>query len=456
MNEAVESVEAESPDAEQPAEAAKPKGKAKAEKPHYHVDEFKAGKQDPFTAAFNKAQDELQDDEEPDQAAEEPAPKPEKAQPKKEVKAEPEKEAEPKPKEEPEAKDSQAEANQEEKPKPEPEKKATGPLEPKKWWSNRRREAFKFQPRHVQEAWLKEPPQPDQRWTEEQKAEFAKIPVQGQELILLREQERERGYSEKFESLAEERKLVEKIKKSVPPQLRSAMEQRGLNEADVFQKLAQQQVFALANPKAYIAKFMADARLNPSDVFQLDTNGQHMPPQPYNQAAHDIKAHPDFQAMQAELQELKAERQKALEGEDERLSADIQGVLSETDGEGNSLYPFIRVLAAPMAEIIESDPERFNALGTKDRVSVAYFQALEDFPELQAIHMAAPAIEEVKVDEPKPDPIPAEPDGERERIAKLEKAVTPKSQTPQTAPASNKSGDPFEKAYQSALKKVKR
>lgn len=459
MTEAVEAVEVESHESEQPAT----KPKAKDEKPHYHVNEFKTGKKDPFTEAFNQAQDTIHanDEEKPEPAptkaaapkAKEPEEKPKKAvepedKPKAEKKVEPETDEE--------SEEDTAADTKEEKPASKAEPKPKGPLEPKKWWSNRRREAFKFQPRHVQEAWLTEAPQPDQRWTEEQKATFAKIPVAGQELILEKSQEIERGYGEKFENLAKERKLADEIRKAVPAQLRAAMEERGLTEPQVFQRLAQQQVFALASPREYILKFMADARIDPASLFQqqVGPDGQPLPlqQQAQRQAAYDIRAHPDYQAMQAELQELRAERQKASEFDDERLSTDIQDTLNETDGEGNSLYPFIRVLAAPMADIIEADPERFNALGTKDRISAAYFQALEDYPELQAIHMAAPQPAAVEVDEPKPAPKQAEPDDERERVAKLEKAVTPKSTTPASAPASVKSGDPFEKAWASALK----
>lgn len=464
--------------------AAKTNGKAK-EPPHYHVNEMKTGKRDPFSAAFNEAQDELRGvEDEDDEAEPEPAPAPKKkTAPKPEKKAEAEEEPEPKePEKKPAPKAETAEDEEEEteevaaepaktekkEEKPaeakEPEqKKEKGPLEAKKYWPSRKREAFKFQPRHVQEAWLAETPKPDQRWSEEQKTAFEKLPIEGKELLLERHQEFERGYGEKFEGLARERKLIEEVQKAVPPQMRTIMEQRGITESQMLGKLAQQQLFAWANPKGYIAKFIQDSRINPADLFPNLRNGgqpqtaegeqpttQQLAPQQVNPADFDIRSHPHYQAMAARLRELEEAQTKVAESEDERFTAEFNGLLSETDGEGNSLYPFIRVLAGPMASIIENDPDRFDGLGIKDRLAAAYYQALEDFPELTAIYMTAPTSEP-KVDEPEVKPV-ADSSGESERLAKLEKAVTPKSQAPAMASASSASDDPFEKAFASAKK----
>ncbi len=438
-------------EAPKPAPAAKSKAKSE-EKPHYHVDEMKTGKRDPFTAAFNSAQDEIRGTDEPD---EEPEPKPKpKKQPepaKKEAKAEekPAKKPEPKPEKAPEPdEDAIAEKVAEKLTEAKPEKKEKGPLEPKKWWSGRKRDAFARMPVHIQEAWLAEAPAPDQRWTAEQKAAFAKLPTEGQELLLERSQEMERGYGEKFEGLAKERKLAEEIRSAVPQQLRTLMEQRGLTEAQVLNKLAQQQLLALQDPRGYALKFLADAKINPLDLVQYDAEGKPVAQPPRSQAAPDIRAHPEYQAMATELQQLKAERQKHAESEDQRFDADFNTLLGERDGEGNSLYPFIRVLAGAMATIIDNDPDRFSGLSLRDRLAASYYEALEDFPELSAIQMTAP--KPAKADEPKP--ATADSDGESERVAKLEAAVTPKSRAPAPSSTPAASGDAFEQAWQSAKK----
>lgn len=436
------------------------KGKAKEpEKPHYHVNEFKTGKRDPFTAAFNEAQDEVRgveaEDDEP-----EPAPKPKKQPEPAKKAAEPEEKAKPKPEKQVDPddgpdEDAIAEKVAEKLAETKPEKKEKGPLEAKKWWSGRKRDAFARMPRHIQEQWLAEPPVPEQNWTPEQKTAFGELPVKAQEILLERQREFERGFSEKFDGLTKERKLAEEVKKAVPPQLRTLMDQRGLSEAQVLSKLAQQQLFALQDPKGYARKFLADAGINPLDLVQVDAEGKPVIPQSQHQtqAATNIRAHPEYQQMAAELQQLREERQKLAETDDQRFAADFDSLLGETDGEGNSLYPFIRVLAGAMATIIENDPDRFSGLSLRDRLAASYYEALEDYPELTAIQMTAP--KPAKADEPKP--IQADPDGEGERVAKLEKAVTPKSRAPALASAGGAtSSDPFEKAWQSALKSIKR
>jgi hypothetical protein len=430
-------------------------GKAE-EKPHYHVNEFKAGKRDPFTAAFNEAQDEIRgvEDEEPKPKAKkapEPVKKEAEAEPK--AKKEPEKQPEPKPEAKPEPDEDAIAAKVAAKlAEDKPEKQEKGPLEPKKWWSSRKRDAFQRMPVHIQEQWLSEKPSPDQRWTTEQKAAFEKLPPEAQELVLERHQEFERGFGEKFEGLAKERKLAEDIRKAIPPQLRTLMDQRGLSEAQVLNKLAQQQLHALQDPRGFVRKFLAEANINPLELVQTDTEGRPVAQRPQPQPAPDIRAHPEYQAMAAELQQLRQERQALAETEDQRFDADFQQLLGERDGEGNSLYPFIRVLAAPMAMIIENDPDRFAGLSLRDRLAASYYQALEDFPELTAIQMTAP---KPKADEPKAEK--ADSDGEDERVAKLEKAVTPKSRAPALAPAGGATGgDPFEKAWESAKKALRK
>lgn len=457
MNDVVETApatETVTPAPAKQAPAAKSKAKAE-EKPHYHVDEYKTGKRDPFTAAFNASQDELRGADEPDDEPE-PAPKPKKqaAPVKKEAEPEPKPKKEPAPKPEEQAEpdeDAIAEKVAEKLAEAKPEKQEKGPLEPKKWWASRKRDAFMRMPQHIKEQWLAEAPKADQRWSEEQKTAFEKLPLEGKELLLERHQEFERGYGEKFETLAKERKLADEVRKAVPPQLRQLMDQRGLTEAQVLNKLAQQQIFALQDPKGYARKFLADAGINPLDLVQIDAEGRPVTPQPQqqSQAAPNIRAHPEYQQMAAELQQLREERAKLAETDDQRFAADFDGLLGETDGEGNSLYPFIRVLAGAMATIIENDPDRYSGLSLRDRLAASYYEALEDFPELSAIQMTAP--KPAKADEPKPKA--ADSDGESERVAKLEKAVTPKSQSPAvSASGSAAGGDAFEQAWQSAKK----
>jgi hypothetical protein len=415
------------------------------------VNEYKSGNHDPFTAAFNSAKDEIEGESKP-RAEAKPKPKAEK---KPEDPAE-EKKSAPKPpkkaQEAPQAEeeDEGDEGEEEVKASPAPSK---GPLEPKRFWSKERKEAFRFQPRDVQESWLDEEPAANERWPTEIKEDFAKLPREGKEIFLSQVGELERGYNQKFQALAAERKLADDIRNAVPAHMRSYMQQRGLSEPQVLSKLLGYQQQAMTDPKGYVRQFIVQNKLNPLEILGIDQNGQ-----PVSQAASpqqaDVQSHPAFQALMAEHEALRrsvqAEQERRAQEESRRGTAEFEEIVSEVDGDGNSLYPYIRLLSDPMARIIESDPELFGSMDVKDRLATAYRMALQDYPELMPAKRTA---KPQPADEPEEDAHTAE---EQKRAAKLEKAITPKSRTHQPAPKTSKSGDPFDDAWNSALKQLNR
>jgi len=412
------------------------------------------GSVDPFAVAFNGAKDEIEARE----AKSKPGPKPgaKKASEKPAAKAT-EAEADDggdvkaKPKEASYAKseDDDADAGDVvEKPKAKPEPKKT--REPPKYWSEKRKEAFRFQLRETQDEWLTAEPEPNARWATDVREEFAKLPREAKEIILTRENEFEKGFSQKTQALAAERKLAEEVRAAVPAQMRTYMQQRGLSEPQVFHKLLGYQQQAMTDPVGYLRTFIAQNKINPLDIIPMDS-GQY-PNSPTSPAQVDVTSSPAYQALKAEFdtlqQSIAQDRAQRVQEEQKRFASEFSGIIQETDGDGNSLYPYVRILADPMAKIIEADPEHFSSLGVRERFSAAYALALEEFPELPSPKRTAKPR---PVDEQDDEPAPAEP--EDKRAAKLEKALTPKSRTPQTVPAKAKAADPLDEAIGWAMKK---
>lgn len=344
--------------------------------------------------------------------------------------------------------------------KPEQKKAAAQPLAAKAYWPKERREAFSYQPREVQEAWLAEAPVPHTHWPDDQKTAFAALPREAQEVVLVQAQEIERGYTEKFQALANERKLAEGIKKAIPANLRKTMQERGLDELGVFSTLLGYQQHAMQDPAGYVRKFIAMNRIDPRTLFAAPqpagNGGEGQPPAAHNGAGPqaDITSHPVLRALMAEHHALKEavlnDRRQREQEDDRRRSDDLSKVLAEKDEEGNSRYPYIRLLADPMAWIIESDSERYGSMSVPEQIADAYRQALQQFPELipPPKPQAKPAP---PVDEPEDEDEDA--DAEREAEAeKLKKASTKKSKTPQTAPSH--SGDPFARAFSRAERQI--
>lgn len=398
---------------------------------------------DAFADAFEAAEKELEP------GAKKPAkPNAKAAEP--EEKAKPEPRPTPKRQADPEADDADDDAEDGDRPTAAKSER----LEPKSYWPRDRRDSFAYQPRSVQEAWLAEAPAPPVHWPQDMKDNFGRQPREAQEAWLTQSQHLERGYSQRFEQLAGERKLAEGIRSAVSPQQRALMQERGLDEVGVFGALMRLQQQSMEDPIGYIRDFATKNRI---DLHALvgdpasaggQQNGQNGAPM---QA--DISSHPAYRALKAEFDALKGtvtnDLQQRQQEQERRIAEDMDRVLAERNEGGDPAYPFVRVLAGTMAEILERNPERYGSMGIRDRFVEAYNIALESFPELKPVQRPA---------QPKPSPADeldeddADPEDEAE-AEKLKKAATKKSRTPQSAPGNGR-GDPFARAFSRAEKQV--
>mgnify|MGYP000929529662 CR=1 FL=1 len=388
------------------------------------VNENRSGHTDPFTQAFNKATNSLH------------------------ARAQ---EREPEPELEPQPTESTAEAKG-----AAPDRASQIPgavqqeaaLEPRPYWSRERKEAFRYQPKFVQQEWLDEEPAPNARWSDATKEAFAKLPREAKELYLTQIADIERGANAKLQANAAERKFAEEIRGAVPPHIRAYMTQKGLNEAQVFTTLLNLQQQSMQDPAGYVRNFVQNNRLNPAEVFGIEAK----PAEPLTMDA--IRAHPEYQQLATQFdalrREVQQERAQRAEAEDRRIAAEIEQIFQDRDGDGEPLYPYIRLLADPMARILDSDPELFGSMATRDRFATAYRMALEEFPELKPLRrpvVPPPADEQVVKD--------AHAVEEEKRAGNLERAITPKSRTP--LPPSNgagKTGNPLDDAIRAAERKL--
>lgn len=399
------------------------------------VNENRSGQADPFTQAFNKATNSLH------ARSQERVP-------------EPEPDPEPEPLSQPRQPGNGASEARAPAAAPDPASdvpvavQQEAALEPRPYWSRERKEAFRYQPKYVQEEWLDAEPEPNARWSNETKEAFSKLPREAKELYLTQMSEAERGFGQKFQSLAAERKLAEDIRSAVPPHVRAYMEQKGLNEAQVLGTLLNLQQRSMQDPAGYIRDFVQNNRLNPAEIFGIEAK----PAEPLTPDA--IRSHPEYQQIATQFdalrREVQQERMQRAEEENRRLAAEFEQIVQDRDGDGEPLYPYIRLLADPMARILDSDPELFGSMATRDRFQHAYRMALEEFPELKPLKRPAvppPADEQVVKD--------AHVVEEEKRAGNLERAITPKPRAPMPVPQSNgKTGDPLTDAIRAAERKL--
>lgn len=272
------------------------------------------------------------------------------------------------------------------------------------------------------------------------------MPREAKELFLERHQEIERGFSQKFEALAGERKLAEGIRQAVPPNIRAQMESLKLDEIGAFTGLLQLQQKSKQDPYGYVRDFVVRNRM---DLRRLIGSIAGNAEQEDGGMQADIESHPVVRHFMAEVETLKGtvsgDLRKREQQDSDRLEGEMSTALAEKGEDGNSRYPFIRVLADTMAQIVDRNPERFDAMGTQEVVAEAYKLALEAYPELKQTQRTARAS---RLDEDDAD------SAEDEASARLQQAATKKSKTPLSVPGTP--GDPFSRAFSKAEKQLAR
>ena len=196
------------------------------------------------------------------------------------------------------------------------------------------------------------------------------MPREAKELFLEKHQEIERGFGQKFEALASERKLAEGIRQAVPPNIRAQMESLKLDEIGAFTGLLQLQQKSKQDPYGYVRDFVVNNRM---DLRRLIGSIAGNAEQEDGGMQADIESHPAYQALKGEVETLKGavtgDLRKREQQEHDRLEGEMSIALAEKGDDGNSRYPFVRVLADTMAQIVDGNPECFDAMGTQEVVA---------------------------------------------------------------------------------------
>ena len=233
----------------------------------------------------------------------------------------------------------------------------------------------------------------------------------------------------------------------MPPDIRAQMESLKLDEVGAFTGLLQLQQKSKQDPYGYVRDFIVNNRM---DLRRLIGSVAGNAEQQDGAQHADIESHPAYRALKAEVETLKGavtgDLRKREQQEHNRLEQEMTIALAEKGEDGNSRYPFIRVLADQMAHIVDQHPEHFDSMGTDEVVAEAYSLALESYPELKQIQRTAKASQ---LDDDDEDEADSEEDAATMR---LKQAATKKSKTPIAAPGT--SGDPFSRAFSRAEKQI--
>lgn len=215
-----------------------------------------------------------------------------------------------------------------------------------------------------------------QRWPKEWKDNFSKLPPEGQKLMIDQHKAWERGYNGKFEELANARKQLES---SIPPQIRKKLEDNGVTSEQAISRLTNLWERAEANPTQFIAEFMAKKRIDPNIFVSPNAsteNNQQVPPTVQQQLASIIQ--PMIQPVFEEVAHLRQGHDAFAEQQAMERDKAIKDTLTEawTSDE----FPYLEQVEDTMADILESNPNRFAHLSPRQRLEEAYKIAVHTVP----------------------------------------------------------------------------
>jgi hypothetical protein len=207
-------------------------------------------------------------------------------------------------------------------------------------------------------------------WSDADKEVFDALPPEVREIISERESQRDKGFQEKAQELAEIRKQFEP--------LQGVMAQRGVG-MDWIAELIRLSDFAGAQPQAFLEHFAQQHGLslqNTQSGDSLDVDD------PYLEEIHKIKSQ-----TQAALSEIRAQQQASqLAGH----QATVDAFRAETDSAGNLAHPHFERVEDMMVKLITG--------GIAADLRSAYQQSLQLVPAV-ASEIAAANQQRTEVDE---------------------------------------------------------
>jgi hypothetical protein len=182
------------------------------------------------------------------------------------------------------------------------------------------------------------------RWSAERKAVFAALPRDAQQMLLERESETDKAFTQKTQELAEQRKQYEALEQILAPR-RQALASAYGSEAGALAELFRLSDYANSDPAGFVQWFAQGRGLN---LQQLT------PPA----ATSDEYVDPATQRLTLELntikQKLTAQEQAQVAARQESVRNEISALKEENDESGQLLRPHFDAVKTEMASLMQS------------------------------------------------------------------------------------------------------
>lgn len=180
-----------------------------------------------------------------------------------------------------------------------------------------------------------QPLSPPDRWSADRKAKFSALPREAQEILLERESEIDKAFTQKSQDIAEKERRYGSLEQVLAPR-RQAFAMSGMNEVQAVEQLFALYDNAVSDPVGFVKRFAADHRLN---LNELDSEPLEQPHPQINQ----------FQQQLASIQnEISSYKRQAVDNE-------ISAFANTKNEKGDLVYPHFSEVSREMAALLRSE-----------------------------------------------------------------------------------------------------
>lgn len=230
------------------------------------------------------------------------------------------------------------------------------------------------------------------KWPQDRKDEFNKLPDEAKKIVLAREAEYNKGFTEYAQKVQGEVKLAKDVRDSFTDNHRELMRASGLSEADAVREWAKLDDYYRRDPVAYVRSAIKHQQLTPEQVFpeyfgdeSLDQE-QEQGQDNSGETAQPPAPDPQLQTVQQQvgsIQQFLAEQVKQ-----QQLSAveqTINRLADERDESGNPTRPYFDEVIDDVIDVLGRDAKagRVPAGQLDEYLSQAYEMAVYRRPDLR-------------------------------------------------------------------------
>lgn len=187
-----------------------------------------------------------------------------------------------------------------------------------------------------------QPLTPPDRWSAERKATFVALPREAQQLLLDREGEVDKAFTQKTQELAEQRKQYEALEQIIAPR-RQALAAAYGSEANALQQLFQLSDFANNDPAGFVQWFAQQRGIDLQNAQGAGTD-EYVDP-----VTKQLT-----QRLSTVEQQLTSQKIAEETARKEAARSEIDTFKAEKDESGNALRPHFDSVKAEMASLMQS------------------------------------------------------------------------------------------------------